>query len=336
MRVLSDSAGDLFGFSSNDLEIGVQKFASGVLAPAIWEGYRKAGTPMCISASEANNAAVERACRFVQAGGQLLLDSGAFVYRDNPDNMPWERILAVYETVTQAASARVTVTLPDVVGSQEGTLAALRLWGNKVMAAIGSDHEALLPVQSGPKSPAAFVREAVMCLERSIGGLALPSNAAAFPAENIRQLADMPAEVPHRLHFLGISRNSRRLQDRVFRLKAVWPDAQISCDAVEHRSLIGVNRPITASRAAALASMWDEELNVWDDTEDQEADTLVLASMRTRFPYLDEDQLSAMLCTQLGGWTELQSKHERHAKEKGPAATTESIYAYASGALDAS
>lgn len=327
-------ADDLFGFSGKDLVLGVQKFASGVLAPAIWDGYRRAGQPMCIAASEAGQPAVERACQFVRGGGQLMLDSGAFIYRGTPDAMPWDRVLSVYEKVALAASVPVCFILPDVVGSQEGSLQALRSWGNRVMDVIGPDHEALLPVQNGDQSPAGYVAEAIMCLKRPISGLALPSNAAAFPAKNIRLLADIPTSVPHRLHFLGISRNSRGLQERLYRLKSVWPDARVSTDACCHRALVGKGMPVTVARSEVLEMLWDSELDTWDETEDQKGDAQVLAAIRSDFPHLDEDQLNAVLCSQMGSWAQLKVKHEVHLKENGPVATTESIYAYATGGLE--
>lgn len=326
-------AGDLFGFAGETLETGVKKFASGVLAPAIWEGYRRAGNPMCIAASETNAGALERACAFVRDGGELLVDSGAFVYRDDPEGMPWERVIEIYGAIANAATGKVTFILPDEVGSQQRTLAALRTWGNKVLAAIGPRHEALLPVQRGSKTPASFIKEALLCLDAPVGGLALPSNAAAFPAEDVKLLSDVPAIVPHRLHFLGISRNSHALQDRLFRLKEIWPDAEVSCDACEHRALVGRNKPITMARADALNTMWESELDEWDDTEDEAMDEQALAALRAQHPGFDDEQLEALMCSQVGSWSQLQAKHQSHAKVKGPSATTESIYAYATGAL---
>lgn len=326
--------GDLFAFASESLECGVKKYASGVLAPAIWEGYRRAGNPMCIAASETNPAALARACEFVGAGGELLVDSGAFVYRDNPENMPWERVIEIYSAIAKSASGKVSFILPDQVGSQVRTLEALSQWGNRIMAAIGSSHEALLPVQTGSMGPAEFVAEAITCLNAPIGGLALPSNAAAFPAEQVKELASVPPCVPRRLHFLGISRNSQGLQDRLFRLQEIWPEAEVSCDACEHRALVGQNKPITMARAAALDAMWEEELDCWDETEDEGMDEVALAALREQYPDFDDEQLDALMSSQLGGWAQLQAKHAQHGKTMGPSATTQSIYAYATGALD--
>ncbi|EAZ97032.1 hypothetical protein, partial [Marinobacter sp. ELB17] len=236
---LSESPTDLFGFSKSALGAGVQKFASGVLAPAIWEGYRRAGNPMCIAASETNPASLTRACEFVRAGGELMVDSGAFIWRSAPERTPWAKIVEVYRAISEAATVPVVFILPDVVGSQDKTLDALGTWGNAILSVIDRKHQALMPVQTGDMTPEVFVTKALALLKRPMDGLALPSNAAAFPPELIKHLARVPASVPHRLHFLGISRNSRGLQSRLIHLNSVWPDAVVSCDACEHRALVG-------------------------------------------------------------------------------------------------
>lgn len=325
---------DLFGFDGRTLEQRVRKFASGVLSPAIWEGYRKAGKPMCIAASETGDAALERACEFVRNGGELLVDSGAFMFRQRPDETPWEAIIYVYRRIARAATGTVTFILPDVVGSQEKTLYVLQTWGDAVMDAIKPHHHALLPVQTGAMSPGAFVKAALLCLTERMDGLALPSNAAAFPSDLIPALAEVPEIVPRRVHFLGISRNSKGLQERLVRLETVWPKAEVSCDACEHRALVGQGKPVTEARRAALADYWDDRLEHWDDTEDDGTDERALEALKARFPDADSDDLEAMLCSQWGALAALAQQHDTHARMDGPKATTQSIYRYATGQLD--
>lgn len=325
-QVAVESA-DLFGFSSQALGLQVTRYASGVLSPAIWEGYLRASRAMCIAASETNDAALERACQFVGEGGDLLVDSGAFIYRNRPGEMPWERILTIYKRIAEAATGKVTFILPDVVGSQENTLQALRGWGNQVVEAIGPQHDALLPVQRGAQSPAAFIKEAALCLNRPLDGLAIPSNAAAFPAEELSGLADIPANIPRRVHFLGISRNSRALQDRLFRLQEFWPDAEVSCDACEHRAQVGQGKPITVARGRALDSMWDDEMEVWDETEEDPEEAREL--LAEQYPDLDDEAIECLMLSQMGAWAQIKAKYQQHAKVAGPKATTESIYEFA-------
>lgn len=324
-------ADDLFGFSGKALEDRVKRFASGVLSPAIWSGYEKAGRAMCIAASEASSNALDRANEYVRNGGELFVDSGAFIYRDKPDETPWASIIDIYRRIAANASAQVTFVLPDVVGSQDRTLEVLRDWGNAVLDAIGPDHVALLPVQRGDKLPSTFVKEATMCLKNPIGGLAIPSNAAAFPPELLSHLAHVPTSVPRRVHFLGISRRSKALQERLFRLEEVWPGAETSCDACEHRAQVGQGNPVTNARSEALSNMWEAALDEWDDTEvdvDQSLDLL-----RKAYPGLDDEAIENLYLSQIGSYVDLQQTYQNEIKILGPKATTESIYRFASGQL---
>lgn len=322
---------DLFGFGAEELTQGVTRYTSGVLSPAIWTGFRQANSPMCVAASEMGSGAVERACSYVRAGGLLLVDSGAFVYRNKPEAMPWAKVLDIYREIAGAANVLVTFMLPDSVGSQTDSLDALAAWGPALQEAIGH-HTGLLPVQVGDMVSSEYVSAALAVLDRPIGGLAIPSNAAAFPLENLSELADVPACVPRRVHFLGISRNSHGLQSRIFRLREFWPAVEISSDACTHRSQVGRGRPITVARAAALEIAMDAALDAWDETEETTED--IEAALREQFPDADDEAISNMLCSQWGSAIGLQQMQSRTTKVIGPQATTASIYAFATQGLE--
>lgn len=326
----NQSADDLFGFYEESLDRGVKHYASGVLSPAIWDGFSRAGAPMCIAASETGGPALERACAYVRDGGELLVDSGVFLYRTNPDAIPWKKVCRVYKAIAEAATTRVSFIAPDVVGCQESSLKALRQWGNLVLAAVGLFHEVLLPLQLGVRSPSDFASEALKHLNRPVDGVAIPSNASAFPASLLKDMANLPPAIPHRVHLLGISRNSHGLRERLYRLNEVWPDSGVfSCDACLHRAGVGVGKPITETRKTALAGYWDQELDAWDDTEEDEGEALEV--LRYRFPHLDDSQLSALMCSQIGSLAELELLNKRHQKQNGPKATSDSIYSFAVG-----
>ena len=332
MASATNTPDDLFGFSGQSLEDKVKRFASGVLAPAIWAGYERARRPMCIAASEAGASAIERALRYVHSGGELFVDSGAFIYRDTPDCMPWPVVIERYRLLATTATRPLTFVLPDVVGSQMATIEVLRVWGRAVLDAVGPNHVTLLPVQRGDRTPSAFIKEALLALGGPIGGLAIPSHAAAFPPAMLKDLGKVPDSVPRRVHFLGISRRSKALQDRLFRLEEVWPGAETSCDACEHRAQVGKGNAITDTRADVLAQMWDDELDHWDDTEEDSEQTI--NRLRKVYPDLDDEGIESMMLSQAGSFHDLQLAKQRHSKEYGPKATTESIYQFAAGLLD--
>lgn len=318
---------DLFGFAVDDLDAGTKHYASGVLSPAIFEGYRRAGSPVCVVASEMGSPAMDRAIAYAKAGGQILVDSGAFIWKDAPEAMSWDRVVSNYRALAAAATERLSFVLPDQVGSQEGSLEALSKFGPSILEAIGPGHDALLPIQTGLLSPAEFVHLASEHLTRPFDGVAIPSHAAAFPPADLRLLAELPASIPQRVHFLGISRNSKALRERVWFLKEAWQGAMISCDACLHRAQVGTGKLITEVRRAALEEYWDQELEAWDDTE--ECPEEALAAARERFPGLDEEGLAAVMASQMGSFFESQILHDRHTKVNGPKATTDSIYHFA-------
>lgn len=324
---MNDSCSDLFGFTGDSLEEGLTRFASGVMAPAIWEGYRRAGVPLCIAATDVSAPALARACDYVAQGGSLLVDSGAFVFRGRAHAMPWDRVLRVYHKIAAAATQYVHFMLPDVVGSQNASLNALSRWGDAIRAAIGDHHYALLPLQTGALSPSRFAAEAMAKYQGRIDGVAIPSNAAAFPTKDLNQLNSLPVAIPHRVHFLGISRNSQGLRERLFRLNEVWPDAVVSCDACEHRSAVGQGKPITEMRKTILAERWETRLEDWDETE--EPTDAGIERLRQQFPDMDPEDLDALWCSQLGHWHSLQALEKRHQQIAGPEATTEAIYHFA-------
>jgi len=322
---------DLFGFVPQSLEVCVTRYASGVLAPAIWAGFERAGRALCIPASEASPGAIHRASQYANEGGELFIDSGAFVYKDDPVSMPWERVISIYRTIAEAATKPVTFVLPDVVGSQEESLTALRAWYPTMKKVIGPGHKTLLPVQDGDRLPSVYVKEALLITGEPFSGLALPSNAKAFPLAKLADFANMPQSIPQRVHFLGISRRSKALQERILRLTAVWPQAEVSCDACEHRAEVGQGKPITENRRQQLVDWWDEHLDEWDDTECENHE--VDDCLRAKFPGMDDEQIEKMRMSQIGDWALVDSEYTRHNKTRGPAATEESIYRFASESI---
>jgi hypothetical protein len=273
--------------------------------------------------------AIERVVSYASEGHKILLDSGAFIHRSDPQSMPWNRVLAVYARVIAAATSSVTLILPDVVGDQDGTLKVLQLFGADVLAMATNDHEALLPLQLGEREPAQFVDAAIAALGGVPSGLALPSRDFAFPASKLASLADITTALPRRLHFLGISRAAQRLGERLLRLEEVWPGCVVTCDACEHRAKVGQGRPVTVLRTEALDRLTDQAIDEWDETEDDVSADVAREAIRNQFPDLDENDIDAMASSTWGSMAQLQARQTLNRKQLGPQATTESIYRFA-------
>lgn len=318
---------DLFGFQPPALTAPVRRYFSGVAAPAIWAGYADAGVPMCLVVAKLPAEGITRARAFVASGGDLLLDSGAFIHRERPSALDWPAILATYRDIAEAGP--VTVVLPDVVGDQDGTLQLLVDQALTLRAlAAHPNVTTLLPLQGGTRALSTLHAQAVQRLGFLPDGIALPSHAAALPPASLRDLAAIPHQ-PRRLHFLGVSRNATKLGDRLLRLAEVWPDARVSADACEHRAQVGQGQPITQRRAAVLTELLDDARSTFDDTEDDDATDHALAALAAQFPDLGKDELSDLLCSSWGLHLCHNYRQQKHAKALGPVATRASIREFA-------
>lgn len=269
----------------------VVRYGSGVLSPAYWKAYSSIGHPVCVTAVELGDASLTRVCDYLRAGGTVLMDSGAFLYRADFAAMPWAKVEQVYRAVSEAASlgggsAKVTFILPDAVGSQPDSLNALEQWGARIQAAIGPHHERLLPIQRGDLTPSLYIKAALAALGHSpVSGIAVPCKAKAFPAEYLNDLTNLEADIPHRVHFLGLSDNRKKLDHYLMHLRAAWPDASVSCDAVRHRCAVGKRETITTMRQEIVdGPMFDlvEKLvdltDPLDEADEAKADQLCYAN----------------------------------------------------------
>ena len=319
---------DLFGYQGDDVLLaGVHRYASGVAAPAIWAGYAAAGVPMCLVAADLPLSAIARAMAYRHSGHELLLDSGAFIYRDRPGQLDWRAVVATYLRLGRGAGAKLTLILPDVVGDQAGSIALAAAYGPRLARLARMGHLTLVPMQRGAMPLPVYFRRYVQALGFDPAGFAIPSNAAAMPVRELEAL-QLISEAPRRVHFLGISRRAKPLAARVATLRAFWPDAAISADACEHRAHVGEKRQITVKRRQALERRVGDSLESIDDTE-HEAWTPAEDDLRNLFPALSEEELEDVVCSSWGVMAFTARLREQLQGEHGPASTTESIEAFA-------
>jgi hypothetical protein len=319
---------DLFGCEGDEaLLAGVRRYASGVSAPAIWAGYAAAGVPMCLVAAGLPPGAVRRALDYRRAGHPLLLDSGAFIYRARPAALNWRAVLAIYLRLGRGPGARLGVILPDVVGDQAASIGLAGEHGPRLAALAAGGHETLVPMQRGPMPLAEYFDRYVAALAFRPSGLAIPSNASAMPVAELTGLRLIQG-VPHRVHFLGISRRAKALAARVAALREFWANADISADACEHRAHVGQERSITQVRRRELHRLVDEARDQVDDTEDSAWDAAA-AALRREFPDLDDDAFEDVLCSDWGVKSFCGELGARLAVENGPRATALSIEDFA-------
>ena len=324
---------EVLGVSIGALADKVTRYASGVLSPAYWSAFRTAGRALCVPVSELTPKTLKRVCRHVSKGGTLLCDSGAFVYKDSSKPMPWSRVERYYHQIAQAASKDATVSfvLPDQVGCQKGSLDALKAWGTRLIEAVGPKHEVLLPVQRGDMTPSEFIDKAMTLLDRPVHGIAIPCKASAFPAPMLADLANVDRpDVPKRVHFLGISKDRKKLESYAYHLHAAWPTAVATCDAVEHRSLVAQGSRITELRHEILLGPITDAVRSTHDISDGDTEIMALADQAVaRKLGIDPDDtetLDAFASTPVWTLEYFRILDERAAKRYGAWATALATY----------
>jgi|SRR5680860_418745 len=295
---------DVLGVSVSELVSRVTKYASGVLSPAYWHAFRAAKRPICVAATELKPRSLARVLKHVASGGTLILDSGAFVFKNDHAGIPWAHIEGIYRQIAEAASEDATLSfvLPDAVGCQKGSLDALKAWGNRMIEAVGPNHSVLLPVQRGDLSPSELITKAMALLDYPVHGLGIPCKASAFPVDMLADLAkvDRP-DVPKLVHFLGLSKDRAKLEKYVYHLHLAWPNAEMSCDAVEHRSLVGQGQRVTELRHEILKGPITDAVRNTHDLADADPEIMALADQAIARKFCvdptDTDTLQALSCS---------------------------------------
>lgn len=322
---------DLFGETPRKASSRTVQFASGVDCPAVMTGFARAGHPMCLVANACTARLLGIAEEFVLAGGRLLLDSGAFGFRDNPAGMRWNKVFDIYEKLAVMAPHRVSLVLPDVVGDQNATL-RLASTHSEALRTLGiTGAELLLPMQRGTLKFDDFYIAYTDAAGVRPTGLALPWNAHALTMVDLKAILSCDF-LPRRLHFLGIGRDANGFVEPSFEVVCRWPTAVISCDSTLHRAEIGRGRsvrPITRDRDAALASRLDAWRGDYDETEDDDANDALRREMSARFPELSAEDLDDVMCSpwgSAGSWTHAIGEEESRV---GPMATANAIEQFA-------
>lgn len=273
---------------------------------------------MCLVVSGLSPTMLSSAVDYCRIGGDLLLDSGAFIARAHPASLDWPAILSSYERLSDAGAGGLV--LPDVVGDQQATFALLERHADTLRRLHAGQVSTLLAMQAGPLRLDDFYRQAVTRLGFEPDGLALPSHAAALPPESLDCLVDLGIQ-PSRVHILGVSRNSTRLADRAGRVRSLWPDCAISADACEHRAVVGRGRALTVARQGVLEALVAADMESHDDTESDADDRVAFAQLRALFPNADAETLTDLMCSGWGDHLAVTAARDRMMSEAGPRAT---------------
>lgn len=241
LRPLSDGS---HGAVEGQRDWGIVIYRSGMSSRSDFAGYAGAGVPVGVAILDVSRPVFEMFLGYNGAGGRVFVDSNAFSAFRKGEEVDFGQVLGRYEELVERAARPelLALVMPDRIGDQQGTLALLAEYRERVRRFVATGADVLVPLQKGALSLAEVYRETVAVLGTDNFRVGLPSNEEAVSEE---ELLEFVAEVkPRRLHLLGIARQ-KRLGGLVERLRELSPCTHVSTDANHLRAAIGRGRPLT-------------------------------------------------------------------------------------------
>lgn len=203
-------------------------FCSGMSSKSDLHGAMDASIPVGVVAGELTTCQTLLSLpRYMDKGGYVFVDSGAFTAFKSGETIDWEDVLHKYEMLADLTTAtkRLYVVAPDVVGSQEGTLALINQYKNRINQLVEYGVKVICPLQHG-EMPANNMLNAIKGLlghEYFVAGI--PSNRAALPVNECGSLKH------HTFHILGRVKINKEQETRIRLLRENNPVASITADA---------------------------------------------------------------------------------------------------------
>lgn len=169
---------------------------------------------------------------YLNQGGKVFVDSGAFGSFQTGEPMDWERVLGAYECIAEGAdkTGNLWVVSPDKIGDQAQTLALLAQWKTRVVGLIELGCHVIVPIQCGDLPGQAMIDAVADVLGTRSWVAGIPSNKEAMSVQECATL-DHSA-----FHILGRVQADQEQFDRVTALRKCNPDAVLTADANWMRS----------------------------------------------------------------------------------------------------
>lgn len=219
-------------------------FASGMSSLSDLQGAIKARVPVGVVATALTTAqTILSLPRYLDSGGHVFVDSGAFTAERTGVPPNWERVLRCYENLVGMTihPENLHVVAPDKVGDQHETLRLIAQHKDRIGALIKTGARVIVPLQVGAKTSQAMLDAIASTLGTREFVAGIPSNKAAMSIEECSLLKHST------FHILGrVQRNADQAQ-RIDALLTSNPDAVINADANWLRSRI---RLVSAMRPA--------------------------------------------------------------------------------------
>jgi hypothetical protein len=172
--------------------------------------------------------------RYLDAGGAVFVDSGAFAAFQKKIPVDWKRVFSAYESILGMTEApeNLTIVAPDVVGDQQATL---RLWEEhavRICTWIARGARVVMPLQKGSLSIEQLLDRTKGILGTSGFCCGIPSNLKALSPQ------DCAGITHHDFHILGRVVLTPDVQAKVSVLLANNQNASFTADANWLRSRI--------------------------------------------------------------------------------------------------
>ena len=230
-------------------------FRSGMSSKSDLRGAIEAGVPVGVVAGLLTTSAMVMVIpRYLDRGGKVFVDSGAFGAFLSGEEMDWREIMSRYLTLANMTDhpENLYVVAPDKVGDQAGTMAVLEAWAPKVRALVDEGCQVIVPIQAGSLPGQEMIERAAVLLGTRKFIVGVPSNRAAMSIEECRTLRHAA------FHILGRVQADEEQIERIYALREGNPCAQINADANWLRSRMDTVRKGTEAErelrcAAALA-----------------------------------------------------------------------------------
>lgn len=226
----------------------VPYFRSGCSRVTELQGYADAGSPVGIVIGEASARVLGLARDYVNRGGLLFVDSGAFSAFRKGRRLDFAEVLEAYLELARSIDPErrrgLSVVAPDVIGDAEASRLELARHRDQVAALIDLGVRVIVPLQLAAGD---IVADRLDDLDDLLGlsyylgdyAVGLPLNAAAMTDD---VLAEVAWCAPGDVHLLGMGPRNRRYARVLEALRAEAPDALVTCDSNKLAAQIGSDR----------------------------------------------------------------------------------------------
>jgi hypothetical protein len=165
--------------------------------------------------------------KYLNKGGKVFVDSGAFGAYQKKTSMDWSKVLGVYEAICMSSDKRenLWVVSPDKIGDQDETLVLLGQWKTRIVELIKDGCNVIVPLQCGKLSGIEMISRVTSILGCSQWVAGIPSNKEAMSIEECATLNHWA------FHILGRVQQDEEQVKRIESLRKNNPDALLTADA---------------------------------------------------------------------------------------------------------